>query len=568
MNHKTFNIAALSVLVVSTVFLGAVVFWPDSPKNVHAGTAVQPVSMPSAPMEPISPAQPAVLAKTDTHYDEDFEQLNEAVSYASEYMAVDTANEFPVIEISSPDSGGSSDYTASQSAIGDSFAPFSYDVSTLSSTLSSGGNTSSSSSSASSSSSGGSSGSSGGASGGGSSSGDSSQGDTTQPGDGTTNTQPDTPTDNSGTTPGGGGGGIPETKPDYSLPDWIKNEGIRAGYLYYYNNLRYAREMRYNGFNTLIVKGYQFYLSQMDATLKAYQQWSLACREQGLHLIAAINWQPQEVVFANCRPVVFADGTEGLFACPLDEYFWQQHLTNVAIRIAEISKVDLISVIDGIFLDMEMYRTEALAANKKNYSPTTCFCDDCFSHFIQTRPEWKNLPAVRKDRRESWLSQNGLLEDYLAYQTGRVEVKARELKELVHAINPKMLFGVYPAITKTNWVQKALMRALGSESYPVISFSTDTYGYPSCWGASKIPSDIPQYFKEYDINGIYVAGYMFRKYTSSEIRTNIIQSRQRCQGYWLYKMPQLFESVIPAGEELGGGTQADYLQAIKNANAW
>ena len=274
------------------------------------------------------------------------------------------------------------------------------------------------------------------------------------------------------------------------------------------------------------------------------------------------------MVFANCRPVVFADGTEGLFACPLDEYFWQQHLTNVAIRIAEISKVDLISVIDGIFLDMEMYRTEALAANKKNYSPTTCFCDDCFSHFIQTRPEWKNLPAVRKDRRESWLSQNGLLEDYLAYQTGRVEVKARELKELVHAINPKMLFGVYPAITKTNWVQKALMRALGSESYPVISFSTDTYGYPSCWGASKIPSDIPQYFKEYDINGIYVAGYMFRKYTSSEIRTNIIQSRQRCQGYWLYKMPQLFESVIPAGEELGGGTQADYLQAIKNANAW
>jgi hypothetical protein len=211
MNHKTFNVAALSVFVVTTVFLGAVIFWPDSPKNVEAGTTVQPAAMPSAPIEPISPAQPAVLVKTDPH-DDDFEQLNEAVSYASEYMAVDTANEFPVIEISSPDSGGSSDYTASQSAIGDSFAPFSYDVSTLSSSLSSGGNTSSSSSSASSSSSGGSSGSSGGASGGGSSSGDSSQGDTTQPGDGTTNTQPDTPTDNSGTTPSSGsttsGGGI------------------------------------------------------------------------------------------------------------------------------------------------------------------------------------------------------------------------------------------------------------------------------------------------------------------------------------------------------------------------
>lgn len=568
MNHKTFNFAAVSVLVVSSVFLGAVVFWPDSPKSVNAGTTVQPAAQPSAPAQPVSPAQPAALAQNDNSGD--FEQLHEAVSYPSEYMAMDTANEFPVIEISSPDSGSSSNY-ASQTLAGDSSSSFSFDVSTLSSTLSSSGNTSSSSSSEASSSSGGSSGSSGGASSGGSSSGGSSEGDTTQPGDNTTNTQPDTPAINPGTSGGGGGGsggGIPETQPDYSLPEWIEQEGIRAGYLFYYNNLRYAREMKFNGFNTLIVKGYQFYLSQMDATLKAYQQWSLACREQGLHLIAAINWQPQEVVFANCRPVVFADGTEGIFACPLDDYFWQQHLTNVAVKIAEISMVDAVSVIDGIFLDMEMYRTEELAANKRNYSSSTCFCDDCFSHFIDNRTSWKNLPEVREDRRQAWLSQNGLLEDYFAYQTSRVEAKAQELKDLVRAINPKMLFGVYPAITKTNWVMTAVMRAFGSESYPVISFSTDTYGYASCWGPSKIPADISNYFEEYDINGIYVAGYMFRKYTSSEIRTNIIQSRQRCQGYWLYKMPQLFETVIPVGEELGGGTQADYLQAIKNANAW
>lgn len=559
MNHKTFNFAAVSVLVVSTVFLGAVVFWPDSPNSVDAGTAVQSAAQPSVPAQPVSPAQPAVLAQTDNSVD--FEQSQEAVAFAEDYAALNTLNEFPVIEISSSDSGSSSNY-ASQTIAGDSSSSFSFDVSSLSSSSDS----SSSSGSTSSLPSGGSSG----ASSGGSSSSGSSEGDTTQPSDSTTNTQPDTPVVNPGTSggSGGGGGGIPETKPDYSLPEWIEQEGIRAGYLFYYNNPRYAREMKYNGLNTLIIKGYQFYLSQMDATIRAYQQWSTTCREQGMHLIAAFNWQPQEVVFANCRPVVFADGTEGLFACPLDDYFWQQHLTNIAVRIAEISVVDSVSVIDGIFLDMEMYRTEALAANKKNYSSTTCFCDDCFSHFIDNRTSWENLPEVREDRREAWLSQNGLLEDYFAYQTGRVEAKANQLKDLVHAINPKILFGVYPAITKTNWVLKAVMRAFGSESYPVISFSTDTYGYASCWGPSKIPSDIPQYFEEYDINGIYVAGYLFNKYSSSEIRTNIIQSRQRCQGYWLYKMPQLLEAVIPAGDELGGGTQADYLQAIKNANVW
>ncbi|HML73249.1 MAG TPA: right-handed parallel beta-helix repeat-containing protein [Anaerohalosphaeraceae bacterium] len=173
MNHKTFNFAAVSVLVVSSVFLGAVVFWPDSPKSVNAGTAVQSAANPSAPAQTVSPAQPAALAQNDNSGD--FEQLHEAVSYPSEYMAMDTTNEFPVIEISSPDSGSSSNY-ASQTLAGDSSSSFSFDVSTLSSTLSSSGNTSSSSSSEASSSSGGSSGSSGGASSGGSSSGGSSSG--------------------------------------------------------------------------------------------------------------------------------------------------------------------------------------------------------------------------------------------------------------------------------------------------------------------------------------------------------------------------------------------------------
>ncbi len=569
MNHKTFNVAALSVLVVSTVFLGAVVFWPDSPKNVHAGTTVQPAAMPSAPIEPISPAQPAVLAKTD-YSDDDFEQLNEAVSYASEYMAVDMANEFPVIEISSPDSGGSSDYTASQSAIGDSFAPFSYDVSTLSSTLSSSGNTSSSSSSASSSSSGGSSGSAGGASGGGSSSGDSSQGDTPQPGDGTTNTQPDTPTDNSGTTPGGGGGGIPETKPDYSLPDWIKNEGIRAGFMSSTaGNLdvipRIVQETKNIGLNTAIVYGCMF--AETPNHLTYYREWFRLCNKAGLHIFAFYGWQPP--VKNPCRPVVFSDGTEGLFPCPLDDQLWQYLTDNMVEKLARVSveRSDLQTAFDGFFLDMEMYRTEAEPNDKRNYSLDTCFCDVCFSRFIQTRPEWKNLPMVRRDRRKFWLEQHNLLSDYHTFLARDVETRAEDLRNQVHAVNPKLLFGVYPRLSAENWVLTAVTRGFGRNSYPAISFTTDTYGYYSVpWGAARIPADLTAYFKEYDINGIYVAGYLLRAYTSSEIKNHLVKSGQNAQGYWLFRMPQLLDSRIPPSEALAGGTQADYLREIKNAN--
>lgn len=207
MNHKTFNFAAVAVLVVSTVFLGMVVFWPDSPKSVDAGTAVQPAARPSAAAQPASSAQPAVLAQTD-HAD-DFEQLNEAVTYASDYMAMDTANEFPVIEISSSDSGSSSNYVSSQSTIGDSFSPFSFDISTLSATSGSSDSSGSTSSLPSGSSSGGS-------STGGSSSGESSEGDTTQPADTTTNTQTDTPAVNPG--PSGGGGGGPSSHSELASP--------------------------------------------------------------------------------------------------------------------------------------------------------------------------------------------------------------------------------------------------------------------------------------------------------------------------------------------------------------
>ncbi|MGH2271239.1 hypothetical protein ACQ9LF_05515 [Anaerohalosphaeraceae bacterium U12dextr] len=557
MNHKTFNVAALSVFVVTTVFLGAVVFWPDSPKNVEAGTTVQPAAMPSATTPPISPAQPAVLAKTDTHYDDDFEQLNEAVSYASEYMSLDTANEFPVIEISSSDSGSSSDYTASQSTIGDSFTPFSYDVSTLSSTLSSSGNTSSSSSSASSSSSSG-------TSSGGSPSGGASEGDTTQPKDNTTGTQPQTPADNPGT-PGGGG-----AVQDYSLPDWIKNEGIRAGFMSSTSgNLdvipRIVQETKNIGLNTAIVYGCMF--AETPNHLTYYREWFRQCNKAGLHIFAFYGWQPP--VKNPCRPVVFSDGTEGLFPCPLDDQLWQYLTDNMVEKLARVSveRSDLQTAFDGFFLDMEMYRTETEPNDKRNYSLDTCFCDVCFSRFIQTRPEWKNLPMVRRDRRKFWLEQHNLLSDYHTYLARDIEARAEDLRNQAHAINPKLLFGVYPRLSAENWVLAAVMRGFGRNSYPAISFTTDTYGYYSVpWGAARIPADLTAYFKEYDINGIYVAGYLLRAYTSSEIKNHLVKSGQNAQGYWLFRMPQLLDSRIPPSETLPGGTQADYLREIKNAN--
>ncbi|MCP4711942.1 MAG: hypothetical protein GY869_25255 [Planctomycetes bacterium] len=366
------------------------------------------------------------------------------------------------------------------------------------------------------------------------------------------------------------------TDPNYSLPDWIDKIGIRAGFMSSTKgNLaaipRYIDAAKNMGLNTAIVYGCSF--AETPNHIRYYREWLRLCNQAGLHVFAFYPWQPP--VGNTCRPVVFSDGKEGLFPCPLDEKLWQDYLTaDMAVKLAGLSFEGPQSSFDGYFLDMEMYRTEKQPVDKRDYSYETCFCDFCFSSFITNRTQLTKVPTTRKSRRKLWLTNNEYLSDYHAYLESEVEKNAAELKKSIHAINPKLLFGVYPALNDTSWVRNAVMRALGRDSYPVISFTTDTYGYhgnrayPSTWGAERIPDDMDNYFDKYDINGIYVAGYLFRLYKSSEIKDHLIKSQLRAQGYWLFRIPQLVDDDNPELERLAGGTQTEYIRAIKDAKTY
>lgn len=346
---------------------------------------------------------------------------------------------------------------------------------------------------------------------------------------------------------------------------WIQEEKIRAGFFNATCDANYNRKMKEIGLNTSIVSRFLYTNSDLPNMIKDYKRHAWACAQSEMHMFASYVWQPGgQWQTPRYRSVVFSDGSRGRFPCPLDEDFWHQYLINIAVEIAKIS-VENSYQVDGIFLDMEMYGTESVSNKKRRYSPDTCFCDFCFSSFIINRTQFKSLPPVEKEKRKAWLSQNDLLQDYYSYLESQVEAKAELLKQRVHAINPDLLFGVYPALNRNNWVTKGVTRAFGRNAYPVISFSTDTYGYYSKpWGADRIPADLTDYFKQYDIHGIYAAGYMFCKYSSAEIKQNIMKSCERCQGYWFWDMSHLFESELKV--KLKEGTQEDYLHAIKDAN--
>ncbi len=369
----------------------------------------------------------------------------------------------------------------------------------------------------------------------------------------------------------GGAGGV--VNKQEGVLDWIQQKGIRAGYVYFDSPTSYADSLKKAGLNTALVKGWQFFnVSQTNATLAAYRRWGIACRQQGLHMFAAYNWQPQEKLIKQYRPVVFSDGTEGLFVCPLDVSFWREHLIANGEKIAQLSLENSVRL-DGFMLDMEMYGTENEQANKKNYSRECCFCDNCFSTFLFSKGySGGTLPAVNKKNRYRWLEEHRWLDEYFVFLGEKAEALAQEYKERIRAVNAELLLGVYPAIVDKNWVQIAMMRAFGKDSYPVISFSTDTYGYgrettKHHWGADKIPSSLNEYFQKYDINGKYVAGYMFCKYTSAEIGQHLIQSCEKADGYWLWTFSQLYWTQWPDGyERLAGGSPGEYLQALYEAN--
>jgi len=346
---------------------------------------------------------------------------------------------------------------------------------------------------------------------------------------------------------------------------WIKQEKIRAGYLYYYDDVRYARSLQEAGMNTVLVKGWQFAdRKQTENTLLSYKKWALSCRRNGLHLFAAYNWQPQETVFQRYRPVVFADGREGLFVCPLDRMFWQEHLILHGMEIARLS-LDPNGSIDGILLDLEMYRTEKEHAERKNYSPNACFCDFCFSTFLFAKGYTGfTLPPVDKRDRSQWLAQKGWLDQYRRYLEQQVSVLAHEYSRQVRLVNPRLLLAVYPHPSESNWVLRDLAKEFGTPEVPVVIFATHSY---YVGGYQSIPSNQQQYLEGMGIDAVYVAGYLFRKYSSGQIEENLLESARRADGYWLFKMPQLWkQDLVGKNEQLAGGSQADYWKAIRSAN--
>lgn len=331
-----------------------------------------------------------------------------------------------------------------------------------------------------------------------------------------------------------------------SFYSWIEKEKIRAGYIYYYNPVTKISLIKDLGLNTIILKCWKFStIKDRLETSRHIQEWARAAKQNNLHLFVAINWQPYPYMDTfNYKTVVYDDGTKGIQVNPLDNTFWEDHLRQIVLLVADLSNQDQLKI-DGIFLDMEIYGSEKEPNYRRDYYEKLCgFSDICFSKYlIHKQYSPSEFPALDASKRKNWLEEQNWLDEYYDFLRCTIRSKAVTLREEVHKINPNFMFGMYPHPTKNNWVQYPLAQGFSSEEMPFVIFGIHSYGYnkdKNGDGYTFIPEDIKEQYHKDDINSIYVAGFLLDRYDGIALKRNLSQVLKYWDGYWLYKLPPLW----------------------------
>lgn len=351
-----------------------------------------------------------------------------------------------------------------------------------------------------------------------------------------------------------------------NFPCWIAKEKIRAGYLYAYNNPKRINLVKDLELNTLIVKGWKFHRREDFAeTIENYRSWARATKKANLHMFIAYNWQPEPESYNNSyRKVVYSDGKTGALPCPRDKQYWQNYMTRLGTTIAKLSLEKELQI-DGLFLDTEDYGSRNRGF--KNYSRKACFCDSCFSEFLLANGyRGENLPIADYAERKNWLDRNKLLDSYFAFQENEVESLAFNFEENLHKINPSFLIGLYPSPlypTADNWVRNSIARGLSTNGPPVLIFGTESYSGGN-W-QQRTPDNPVKLYKELGVNCRYIAGFLLRSYSSTNLGVSLYTAGGKYTGYWIYKIPMLW-GYFEKNEKLMHGTVGEYRDSITRAN--
>ncbi len=350
-------------------------------------------------------------------------------------------------------------------------------------------------------------------------------------------------------------------------PEWIDKEKIRAAYFGYNaatgDNLtdlaRYREhlaDLSRHGLNTAFVKWSSLQVDRPEeiAALDEYADW---CEEAGLHFVPIVNYlgggNDRRFVEQSGRHFVETDGTHYYNTpCPADPVFWDCVVTKRAQLVAEHS---LTHQIDGFALDPEMYGGETTAL------PGVCVCEACFQEFLAYRGIKVHRPGDA--HRASWLKEEGLYQDFGAWQLEQVEALARGTERAVHKLNPDLIIGVL-LLDQLGGYYNAWARGLGTEEMPVIAFGESTYA----WDGIPFMPSAREHFTRVGAHATVCPGLFFTQFFASEVSGRLFHMAQDSAGYWLFTTLSLMyppEALADTGYRLTSSPRG-YWRALRRAN--
>ncbi len=166
---------------------------------------------------------------------------------------------------------------------------------------------------------------------------------------------------------------------------------------------------------------------------------------------------------ADGKRMVWASGLEDKLWSPNSAEFWEW-TNNLILEYARISAE--MPALFGVFLDYENY---ALGPNGYALS----YDDLILGSFA--REKGIDLPELALDERYKWLTEQGLHDEFEAFQVAHWRERCRALREAVDEIDPTFMFMIYPA-PGTKFMVEACYPEWATEQAPLILADAVTYG--------------------------------------------------------------------------------------------
>ena len=195
--------------------------------------------------------------------------------------------------------------------------------------------------------------------------------------------------------------------------------------------------------------------------------------------------------------------------------------------------------IDGVMYDTEHYAGGIMYLHNGGFSDAT------FEKYLTSHRVGVSITEVPAGSRYDFLRQSGRLREYYNFLEEQAYQQGRELSERWHAINPHLVFGVWPMLE--NWFSQGFLRGLGG-AVPSLGLSGVEYYH----GADQSRS-MAELFESRSPNLLYMPGfYPPYAYSVGQLQEHVALALRKVGRYWM----------LGPHQEL---PQPEYQAALRNA---